>query len=176
MIGNSANSFAVSCLGPTLAAMPAAVLTGPQAFEGLSAALRLLRERSGLSQVALQKAAKLGASTVSDWERGVSAPHVDSIAALLSAMGLGLHDLARALDEVNGRAPQLQRGRPNARWVAAMTGRILDEDLVFGLAGGWLDPGDAQAREDFVASVETVASELARRVVSEVDRSGGSPK
>lgn len=149
--------------------MSPTVLTEATAFAGLGAALKRLRERSGLSQVALQKAAGLGASTVSDWERGVSAPHVESIAALLSAMGLTLHDLARALDEVVGSGPRVSSGRPNARWVAALSGRPLDEDWLYGFAAGVLEPGDAQAREDFVASVVTVAEELARRVLAEVD-------
>lgn len=148
---------------------PGSNLSGVAAFDRLGTALQALRSRAGLSQRGLEATAGLSTSSISRYENG-ERPSLATLQAILSGLGCSLHELASALDQADGVAGA-QRGRANARWVAALSGRPLDEDRLFGFAAGVLDPGDAQAREDFVASVETVASELARRVVAELDAS-----
>lgn len=78
---------------------------GSTRLTNLDKALRLLRERHGLSQGEL--AAELGVSfsTVSAWERGTRVPSLPALAAIADRLALDLGDLDRALDVVNGRAP-----------------------------------------------------------------------
>lgn len=69
----------------------------------VGAALRLLRERARMSQDQLAKAAGIGGAQVSRYERGFRAPQLGTLDALLTGLGASLHDLADALDQVNGR-------------------------------------------------------------------------
>ena len=156
-------------LGSTLLAEMPPKLTGDSPMAGLGAALRRLREKAGLSQAQIQERAKLGASTVSDWEREVSAPHLDSLAAVLKALNLTLSDLAAALDEVNGRAPVASAGKPRMRWVSGLTLRPrFDLDSLTGFLYG-LGLEDEQGRADFIASVEYTARKLGEAALRRVD-------
>lgn len=134
------------------------------------AALRVVRTEKGFSQVEAAKAAGLALTVLNRAETGKSLLSMNSLFAFLDGVGAELRDLAHAIDVASGRVAMASPGRPNARWVAALSGRPLDEDRLFGFAAGVLDPEDAQAREDFVASVETVAGEMARRVVVDLDQ------
>jgi transcriptional regulator with XRE-family HTH domain len=151
-------------------------LTETDHFARLGRALRQLREKAGLSQVALQAKAGLGASTVSDWERGVSTPHLDSVNSLLNAMGLNVFDLARALDQVDGtmKSPD-NAGQARPRWVSQFVLRPkFDVDTLYGYAFGVIAPEDPSARQDFIASVSAAATALAQEAVRLVEETADS--
>ena len=57
--------------------------------------LREIRERSGLSQQALAKRAKISSATVSRIELGQSSPTLDTVEALADALGLSLVGMLR---------------------------------------------------------------------------------
>lgn len=84
-------------------------------FANLGKALRLLRERQGVSKAELAAALGVARSTVSSWERGAWLPSLPVLASLADRLELDLGDLDRALDHVNGRqsrAPQRDRAVP----------------------------------------------------------------
>lgn len=70
----------------------------------VGSALRRLREARGLDQVPLGELAGISARTIGRVETGAGPPNFQTVHALLTAMGLTLHDLAEALDEVAGRS------------------------------------------------------------------------
>jgi transcriptional regulator with XRE-family HTH domain len=80
-------------------------LLGMTVLAGLGEALHRLRERSHLRQEELASKAGLTPAMLSRYERGSTSPHIASLEALLVALGADVHDLADALDEVNGRDP-----------------------------------------------------------------------
>jgi transcriptional regulator with XRE-family HTH domain len=133
-----------------------------KAFEGLEAALRELRNRRELTQAELSQRAGIGATQVSRYETGSEKPSITSLSAVLDALGFEVHDLAHALDQVNGRGPKSRIGTPRQQWVAVLAARGLDRDALWGLAFGALQRDDPAAGDDFVASVEAAAAELAR--------------
>lgn len=55
--------------------------------------------------------AGLSRDALGNWERGTASPTVDNLGSVLDVLGATLYDLARALDEVNGRsvvAPEMK--------------------------------------------------------------------
>ncbi len=81
-------------------------MTKPMASESLpiAEALRLIRRRKGLTQVA---ASKLDGApdfrTLSHWETRRKSPSLRLLSGYLSSLGLDFSDLQQALDEVTGR-------------------------------------------------------------------------
>jgi transcriptional regulator with XRE-family HTH domain len=76
-------------------------------LSGLGLALRSLRERKGLTQRDLANIAGLSDAAISKIETGRRLPDGRSLNHLLRALEVDLHELALALDEVNGRAAQV---------------------------------------------------------------------
>jgi len=72
-------------------------------MERLGDAFELLRQRSGLSKVELGARSGLSQSVINRAVKGKTSPNADTMAAILDALGMTMHDLADALDEVNGR-------------------------------------------------------------------------
>lgn len=66
----------------------------------LGQALRSLRDRQSLTQVAVANKARLTKAMLSCYETGVQFPSLQSLAATLGALGANLHDLQEALDQV----------------------------------------------------------------------------
>jgi transcriptional regulator with XRE-family HTH domain len=66
----------------------------------LGQALRFLRDRQNLTQVAVANRARLTKAMLSCYETGVQFPSLQSLAATLGALGANLHDLQEALDQV----------------------------------------------------------------------------
>lgn len=71
---------------------------------GLGSALRRLRERRGLTQRGLAQRAGLSDAAISKIENGRRLPDGSSLSSIMAALAIDLHELALALDEVNGRA------------------------------------------------------------------------
>lgn len=69
---------------------------------GLKEALRLLRERRGLSQSEVANALDVAPAVVSGWETGSRQPSVDRLLQLAGLYGLDLGDLSRALEIATG--------------------------------------------------------------------------
>lgn len=84
-----------------------------QDLPGLPEALRLLRERSGLSQAALAQEAGGSQSQVGGYEKGLSTPGAGTLARLLGAMGSNFADLEDALREVRGEPRRSPEARLN---------------------------------------------------------------
>lgn len=140
-------------------------------LEGLGPALRELRERRDLTQTELAEKAKISYTQISRYENGTEKPSMPSLDAVLYGLGFELHDLAHALDQVNGRGPKSRIGTPRRQWVAALSTRGLDRDALWGLAFGAMQRDDPAASDDFVASVEAAAAELAREAWREAGAS-----
>jgi transcriptional regulator with XRE-family HTH domain len=83
-------------------------------LSGLGLALRSFRERKGLTQRDLAKIAGLSDAAISKIEKGRRLPDGRSLNDLLRALEVDLHELALALDEVNGRVAQVP---PPQYWI-----------------------------------------------------------
>lgn len=101
--------------------------------------MRILR--GSVSQSELARRAGVSASALNRAELGRHSPSVETLDAILTALGKDAHDLADALDQVQGRAPRLspeviaevreRAGEPDLeadllRELAAQNARILD--------------------------------------------------
>ena len=85
-------------VGAGLGAPLAATLPYVQRLAGYGEAIRRLRERAGLNQSQLAKRARIGLRTLQRCESEEGFPALDTVDALLVALGIGLADLARELD------------------------------------------------------------------------------
>lgn len=74
------------------------------ALDGLGPALALLAEHRGLSRADLARGMKVKNPTVTKMLRQNSKPNTATVERVLDLLGADAHDLARALDFVNGRA------------------------------------------------------------------------
>lgn len=73
-------------------------------FAGLGKALRWLREKRGLRQYEVARAAGITKAMLSAYETGKQRPSLESLEKVLGALGSDLTSLVRALDHVNERA------------------------------------------------------------------------
>lgn len=143
-------------------------------MEQLGDALRRLR--GAMPQAELARRSGVSASAINRAEMGRHSPSAETLGALLAALGLTLHDLADAIDEVAGRNPPQRSGRPETRLVAQIVARG-------GLSGEYLDglaaksTATPEAAADFVATVLAAATALAERAIerarAEAARAGG---
>lgn len=76
-------------------------------FDGLGKALRWLREKEGLRQYEVARAAGITKAMLSAYETGKQRPSLPSLEKILDALGADLMAVARALDHVNERRPRL---------------------------------------------------------------------
>lgn len=84
-------------------------------FEGLGKAIRLLRVEQGRSQADLAEEAGVGKSLLSRYETGDVVPTLETVQKLMDALGVGLRQLADALERVQRHleiAPMRPPGRP----------------------------------------------------------------
>ncbi len=72
-------------------------------FEGIGKALRLLRDRRGLTQEELAKKAGTARRVIGKAETGENLPKIHTLDSLLHAMGSNRLELLSALDVVNNR-------------------------------------------------------------------------
>lgn len=94
-------------------------------FAGLGKALRWLREKRGLRQYEVARAAGITKAMLSAYETGKQRPSLESLEKVLGALGADLADLARALDHVNERAVPAAEAPPLAGGVAPDVRAIL---------------------------------------------------
>ena len=141
-----------------------AAIVGPVGpLTDLGAALRKLRGARPQADVA--RASGLAASVINRVEKGHQAPSVASLDALLTAMGLTLHDLAEALDQVAGRAAPARVGKVNHDLVASVVARgALTADFLDGVVS-LVPAGSATTAADLVATAEAAAAALARQAL-----------
>lgn len=137
------------------------------AFQALPMALRLLLDRSSLTQTQLAQLAGLSISVVNRTLTGKQQPSIASLDAMLDTLSATPSDLAKAIDEARGYAPARSTGKPRPEWVSALAARGLDRDALWGFAMGALDRKDIDSAADFVASVEAAAREIAQSAVEE---------
>jgi transcriptional regulator with XRE-family HTH domain len=76
---------------------------GMSRFENVGKALRLIRERQGLSQKDLAAKAGITSAMLSNYETGEKKPSIDSLGKVVEALGLYMGKLDDALDMVNDR-------------------------------------------------------------------------
>ncbi|HEX4956301.1 MAG TPA: helix-turn-helix transcriptional regulator [Thermoanaerobaculia bacterium] len=82
------------------------------AFLRVGKALKFLRERSGMSQKSVASAAGVTAPMLSAYENERSLPEIETLDKILSrGLGVGLAELAWALDLVNERAASNDNSR-----------------------------------------------------------------
>lgn len=130
-------------------------------MERLGEALRRLR--GATAQAELARKSGVSASAINRAEMGHHSPSAETLGALLTALGLTLHDLADALDEVAGRGRPARVGKPDARLVAQLVARGgLSGDFLEGLAATATAPG---ADADFIATVQAAAAALAEQAL-----------
>ncbi len=145
-------------------------VAGP--LEGLGAALRLMRERQGIRRQDMKARGGPPEGTIAKIETDSRPPDADTLGRFLTGLGATAHDLAYALDEVNGRgrAPI----RPDAFFVDVIRREAMETPLVIGtltgLAAAALRDANDLARERFVNSAAEAARQLARSVVDELER------
>lgn len=129
-----------------------------------------MREALGAKQEEIARRAGITPAMLSRYERGARWPHWTTLESVLDALGATLYDLARALDEAEGRAPQRTEAEADPRVVAVLTQRWTknDADWILGYAAAVIDPEEPGSHERFAASVEVAASELGRFVLSQM--------
>jgi len=76
-------------------------------FSNFGRTLVLLRELQGKSQAKLAREAGIGKSQLSKYETGKELPKLESLAKVLSALGIGLLDLFSTLEVVDRRDKSL---------------------------------------------------------------------
>lgn len=129
-------------------------------------ALASMREALRAKQEEVAKRAGITPAMLSRYERGARTPHWSTLESVLDALGATLHDLARAIDEVEGRVPQRSAATADARWVAAITNHWRKtDDWLAGFAAAVVDPEERGSHDRFAASIEVAASEIARYVL-----------
>jgi transcriptional regulator with XRE-family HTH domain len=74
-------------------------------FQNLGPALVRLRERAGKSQAAVARAAAIGKSQLSKYEKSKELPKLESLERVLVALGVGYFEFFRALDIVDRKEP-----------------------------------------------------------------------
>lgn len=96
------------------------------AFEHLSGALRLLRDRRGLTQRQLAEAIESPLKQISGYETGRQRPRIETLDRILAAVGADALDLARAMETFAGADTEgeggLERGAPGRVRAAASAG------------------------------------------------------
>lgn len=138
-------------------------------FDGLPAALELLRKQRKLKHAEVGERQGVSESTASRIETSADKLRLQTLGRHLEALGANLSDLAAALDEVNGRAPVASAGKPRMRWVSGLTLRQrFDLDSLTGFLYG-LGLEDEQGRADFLASLEYTARKLGEAALRRVD-------
>lgn len=86
-----------------------------------------LRERSGLSMTELARQARTYPSTISSWERGVKAPSMSRLAAVIAALGADISDVVTFPDEDALTLRELRESRLFSREdVASALGVAID--------------------------------------------------
>jgi transcriptional regulator with XRE-family HTH domain len=88
---------------------------------GLGPALRSLRDRKRLTQRGLASVAGLSEAGISKIENGIRLPDCGSLQRILLALDADVHDLAVALDEVNGRVARVP---PAQYWLNGSAERV----------------------------------------------------
>ena len=88
--------------------------------EDFGKAIKRLRKERHWTQVRLAEESKVGRAGLVKHEKGTQIAGIDTIEAYLTALGCDLWDLARAIDEVQGRDP---------RFVERDSGAVSAEDL-----------------------------------------------
>ena len=142
----------------------------------MGAALRRLRESTGMSQVEVQRRAKMASSSLSDYETGKSEPQQRTLVALLGAMGYSLHDLDRAMKET-GDPAMPRRGVPDPKMAAALAQHAFDETNLRGFVYAAVAHGP-QGVADLEASLREAAPLVLRRLADAASAelpSGSSP-
>jgi transcriptional regulator with XRE-family HTH domain len=74
-------------------------------FKNLGRTLIRLRERTGKSQAAIARKARIGKSQLSKYENGKELPKLDSLERVLHALDVSAFDFFRALDVVDRGEP-----------------------------------------------------------------------
>jgi|GEM_PF-4970109 len=129
-------------------------------------ALRSLREAARLDQGELARLAQVATRTVGRIETGEGPPNFETVDAILTALGLTLHDLADALDEVAGRGRPARAGKLDARLVAQLVARGgLSGEYLEGYAANAANNAAPGAAADFVATVQAAAAALAQQAL-----------
>jgi DNA-binding XRE family transcriptional regulator len=144
--------------GSNIAEMPSAVWFGE--------ALRAVRKRRGLTQVDAARLAGVSMTALNRAETGKSFLAADSLLRVLAAMNATLHDLADAVDIVEGRKPPAPAGAARPEWVAALVHHGIDRGVLTGIAISM--SSDETAAADLVASAREAAAQLALGVIGEV--------
>lgn len=109
-------------------------------FAGLGKALRWLREKRGLRQYEVARAARITKAMLSAYETGKQRPSLESLEKVLGALGADLADLARALDHVN------ERPGPGVEVPAPPTGAAPDVRAILGVSDLPAEEAEAFAR------------------------------
>jgi len=137
--------------------------------KGIGAAIRLLRNRARLSQSDIEKAAKLSAGSISDYELGRAEPLPKSLDAILSALNMTWYDWAAALDEANGRKPKPAPGKARPDWVSVLcfAGAITTAGVA-GLLGNIPRGQREELSDDVIESAAEAGRVIARQVLKEI--------
>lgn len=73
------------------------------AIDGVAAALSALRKRAGLSQAVVEQRAELSKGSLSRFERGEQHPRLETLGAVLDALGADLYDFGVEARKAAGR-------------------------------------------------------------------------
>ncbi len=104
----------------------------------IAQALRLLREREGVSQTEVARRGGPDFRTISHWETGLEHPSLRLLIRFLNVLNLDLHDLQRAFDRITERPDRL-------------TGRIIEVERRLNILERW--------RLEMAATSMTLANE-----------------
>ena len=144
----------------------------PSSKTGIGAALRLMRERRGIDRAQMEELGGPPKGTVEKVEVR-RPPDMATLERYLFALGANFHDLAYALDEVNGRggAP----ARPDAFFVDVIRRAGLDDNTLLvatltGLIQGHRrEDRGPKVLEKIVASAGEAARQMTLRLIAELE-------
>lgn len=131
-------------------------------------ALRKVRLDHGAKQEEAARAGGVSETALNRAETGKSYPTGETLVGVLDGLGSNFHELARALDVVEGRVVDAPPGVARPAWVAMMMRNGIRADVLEGIALGALR--EANGAADLVASAIEAARQIAEAALAEVRR------
>lgn len=136
--------------------------------EAFGRALRKVRSDRGVKQEQAARYGGVSETALNRAETGKSYPTGETLVGVLDGLGASFHDLAFALDVVEGRASGAPSGIARPAWVAALLRNGIQPAVLDGIAVAAV--GDPSGAADLVASAVEAARQLAEAAIAEVRR------
>lgn len=136
--------------------------------EAFGKALRKVRVDRGVKQEQAAINGGVSETALNRAETGKSYPTGETLVGVLDGLGVSFHDLARALDIVEGRVVEAPPGVARPAWVALLMRNGIRAEVLEGAALAAMQEANGSA--DLVASAVEAARQIAEAALAAVRR------